>query len=489
MKVLLTGANGYIGMRLLPLLLDAGHEVICTVRNAKRFSIDEDVTNRIQVIEVDFLDPKSIVKIPQDIDVAYYLIHAMAGQTGNFKRLEEQMAENFVSFLETTTAQQLMYLTGIIADDANSEHFESRFATEQILKRCAIPHTVLRAAIIVGSGSASFEIIRDLVEKLPVMVAPRWLKSRCQPIGIRDVLSYIMLATGNEQMYNKVYDIGGPDILSYKEMLLQFAEVRGLKRYILTLPLLSPRISSLWLYFVTSTSVHLARNLVDSMRFDVLMQNNHIDLVAPHKCMTYREAVQLAFLRVSQNAVLSSWKDSAASSSAVVNDPDEYSEVPRYGCFRDKQIADLKISLQEAKDNIWRIGGDQGYYYATYLWKLRGYLDKLTGGIGLRRGRRSPTELYPGDALDFWRVLVADKASGRLLLYAEMKLPGEAWLEFKLQKRNGKNVIVQTATFRPKGLLGRLYWYAVWPFHIFVFGGMAGNIASTRRQSNASLRA
>lgn len=486
MKILLTGANGYIGMRLIPELTRQGHTVVCAVRNAKRLPEEARQREGVAVIEADFLDAASLSNLPVDIDAAFYLIHSMAGQTGNFQEKEETMARHFVEYINGTSAKQIIYLTGIVNQGPTSEHFASRLATENILKESKIPLTALRAAIIVGSGSASFEIIRDLVEKLPVMVAPRWLNSKCQPIGVRDVLTYLTAAIGNEHMYGKSVDIGGPDVLSYKEMLLQYSEVRGLKRYILTLPMLTPRLSSLWLYFVTSTSIHLARNLVDSMKFDVVMTDNRISALIPHEPMTYREAVKLAFLRVSQNAVLSSWKDAASSSGTYLTDPDAYSEVPKYGCFHDHQVFPLEVSVEQGLENIWAIGGDRGYYYATFLWKLRGYLDKLVGGIGLRRGRRSPTDINPGDALDFWRVLVSDKEQRRLLLYAEMKLPGEAWLEFSIKDNKEGPVLSQKATFRPKGLFGRLYWYAVWPFHIFVFGGMARRMARHRSTAEES---
>lgn len=478
MKILLTGANGYIGMRLIPELISQGHQVVCAVRNTKRFPAEVKERKGVTAVEADFLDAPSLSHLPDHIDAAFYLIHSMAGQTGNFQELEETMARNFVNYIDQTSAKQIIYLTGIVNQGPTSEHFASRLATEEILKQSKVPLTALRAAIIVGSGSASFEIIRDLVEKLPIMVAPRWLNSKCQPIGVRDVMTYLTSSIGHPPMYGRSVDIGGPEVLTYKDMLLQYAEVRGLKRYILTLPLLTPRLSSLWLYFVTSTSIHLARNLVDSMKYDVVMTNHHIQSLIPHEPMTYRESVRLAFLRVSQNAVLSSWKDAASSSGTHLTDPDEYSEVPTYGCFHDQQVVPLKVSVEQGLDNIWRIGGLRGYYYATFLWKLRGYLDKLVGGIGLRRGRRSPTDINPGDALDFWRVLVSDKKQRRLLLYAEMKLPGEAWLEFSIKEKEEGHVLSQRATFRPKGLFGRLYWYAVWPFHIFVFGGMAKRMSA-----------
>ncbi len=482
MKILLTGANGYIGARLIPLFLEKGHTVICCVRNKSRLASGDINIDHLQVLEADFLDQQSLEKLPKDIDVAFYLIHSMASKTGDFMEQEQLMAQNFVDYLEGTSARQLIYLSGIANEHTTSEHFQSRLATEEILKSSKVAYTVFRAAIIVGSGSASFEIIRDLVEKLPVMVAPRWLNSRCQPIGVRDVLHYLTESIGLKASYNRVFDIAGPEVLSYKDMLLQFARVRRLRRYILTLPLLTPRLSSLWLYLVTSTSVHLARNLVDSMKFDVLAGDDSINEIIPRKCMSYEEAVQLAFLKISQNAVLSSWKDAAASSGTTLIDPEEYSEVPRHGCFKDLQMVQIgnEAEVDQVLENVWSLGGSRGYYYATYLWKLRGYLDKFVGGIGLRRGRRSPTELNPGDALDFWRVLVSNKEERKLLLYAEMKLPGEAWLEFRIVKKGGKPCLLQTATFRPRGLFGRMYWYAVWPFHIFVFGGMAKNIVNYR---------
>ncbi len=478
MKTLVTGANGYIGMRLIPALLEKGHEVICCVRNRSRLPIDENYHPNIKVVEGDFLKPETLEDLPVEIDVAYFLIHSMNSSTGNFKHLESKTAQNFKAYVDRTNASRIVYLSGIVNSDELSEHLESRLNVEKILKTSKTSFTVLRAGIIVGSGSASFEIIRDLVEKLPVMIAPKWLKTKCQPIAIRDVIAFLSNVITLDEAKDKVYDIGGPDILSYKEMLLQFAEVRGLRRTIITIPALTPRLSSLWLYFVTATSYNLARNLVDSMKVDVIAESNDLTQQLKIQPITYKKAVEYAFQRIKQNLVVSSWKDSVVASDDQVSEIEKFIEVPTHGCLTDFKKKKIEGSIDKVTDNIWSIGGKKGWYYGTALWKMRGYLDKLFGGIGLRRGRRSPTDLNPGDALDFWRVIVANKKQRRLLLFAEMKLPGEAWLEFSITEEDGHAYLNQTATFRPKGLLGRLYWYSVWPFHMFVFEGMAKRIAN-----------
>ncbi|MEM9053204.1 MAG: SDR family oxidoreductase [Bacteroidota bacterium] len=478
MKILLTGANGYIGMRLLPLLLEQGHFVYCSVRDRARIPLESFENNNLEVIEADFLDNRSLQKLPIEIDAAYYLIHSMSDRHGDFSSMESTSATNFVEYLDKTSCKRLVYLSGIVNDPDLSEHLKSRLLVEKILKKAKAAHTVLRAGIIVGSGSASFEIIRDLVEKLPIMIAPKWLNTKCQPIAIRNVINYLSNVIEKSETENQVYDIGGPEVLTYKQMLLQYSEVRELIRYIYTVPVLSPRLSSLWLYFVTATSYNLARNLVDSMKVDVVASDQRIRDIINVEQISYKEAVNLAFQKIEHNLVLSSWKDAVVTSGSEVSNTGDFVKVPIHGCFKDKKVRQFERPSQEVLDNVWRIGGDQGWYYGTVLWRIRGYLDKLFGGIGLRRGRRSPTEIYPGDALDFWRVIVASREKSRLLLFAEMKLPGEAWLEFQIFHLKGKQYIRQTATFRPKGLLGRLYWYAVWPFHIFVFNGMINRLVS-----------
>jgi uncharacterized protein YbjT (DUF2867 family) len=475
MKILLTGATGYIGKRLIPVLIEQGHSVVCCVRDVDRFPKEGVYKHpNISPLEVDFINNIPNSELIKDIDVAYYLIHSMSANVKDFQKLEEISAKNFVSMIKDTSVKQIIYLGGIINETKLSKHLASRKRVEEILVASEIPLTSIRAGIIVGSGSASFEIIRDLVEKLPAMITPKWLNTKHQPIAIRNVLEYLSEVLLKPETFNKSFDVGGPDVLSYKEMLLQLAEVRGLKRFIFTVPVMTPRLSSYWLYFVTSTSYMLAINLVNSMKIEVVAKDNELEKMLGIKPISYQEAVKLAFQKIEQNNVVSSWKDSLVSS-YVDNSLLEHINVPTNGCFVDKREKEIS-NVEQVMNNIWSIGGERGWYYADWLWHIRGFLDKLVGGVGLRRGRTNKNEIHTGDTLDFWRVLAADKQNKRLLLYAEMKLPGEAWLEFKVINQDGKSVLSQTATFRPKGLLGRIYWYSVLPIHFFIFDGMAENI-------------
>ncbi|HET6557675.1 MAG TPA: SDR family oxidoreductase [Prolixibacteraceae bacterium] len=481
MKILLTGATGYIGKRLLPVLLEQGHEVVCCVRDKKRFPTDGIYQHPgISLFEIDFLKAIPSVEDITDIDAAYYLIHSMSSTEGDFEKLESVSAANFVEMVDKTKARQIIYLGGITNEAELSKHLASRKNVQDILSKSHVPLTTIKAGIIVGSGSASFEIIRDLVEKLPVMITPRWLNTKCQPIAIRNVLEYLSGALLKPETYGQSYDIGGPDILTYKQMLFQFGEVRNLKRYIYTVPVMTPRLSSYWLYFVTSTSYKLAVNLVNSMKVEVVAKDNRLEKLLHIQPITYKEAVKLAFLKIDQNNVVSSWKDSLVSSfrnQSLL----EYINVPTDGCFTDIREKLITTSADQVLSNIWSIGGRRGWYYGNWMWNIRGFMDKMVGGVGLRRGRTNASAIYTGDTLDFWRVLVADKANKRLLLYAEMILPGEAWLEFKIVQKDDQMVLQQTATFRPRGVLGRLYWYSVLPFHFFVFDGMARNLVSSSK--------
>lgn len=479
MKILLTGATGYIGKRLLPVLLDQGHEVVCCVRDKSRFPSEGIYQDpKISLFEVDFLEEIPSSESIEDIDAAYYLIHSMSSFQPNFEQLEARSARNFLQLVSPTKIQQIIYLTGITNEEKLSRHLASRKNVEKILGSSEIPLTSVKAGIIVGSGSASFEIIRDLVEKLPVMITPKWVNTRGQPIAIRNILEYLSGVLLKKETFNRAFDVGGPEILTYKEMLLQFAEVRGLKRYIFTVPVMTPRLSSYWLYFVTSTSYKLAVNLVNSMKIEVVAKDNELEKMLGIHPIPYKKAVELAFQKIEQNNIISSWKDSLASSdldSSIM----ENIHVPTEGCFFDKREKLIEGDPELVLKNIWSIGGRHGWYYGNWMWKVRGILDKIAGGVGLRRGRTHPHHINTGDTLDFWRVLVADKKNKRLLLYAEMKLPGEAWLEFRIREKDGQHYLQQTATFRPIGLGGRLYWYAVLPFHYFVFEGMAGNLLKT----------
>ncbi len=473
MKILLTGANGYIGMRLLPLLLKENYEVVCAVRDAERLSVDKETKAQIEIIEIDFLEDNS-VELPEDIDVAYYLIHSMSSSTTDFDELEAKSARNFIKMVGTTKIKQVIYLSGIVNQKELSKHLKSRKQVENILREGDFALTVLRAGIIVGSGSASFEILRDLCEKLPFMITPKWVNTKCQPIAIRDVIFYLTNVIDKKECFNQSFDIPGPDTLSYKEMMKTYAEVRELPLTIVNVPVMTPKLSSYWLFFVTATSYKLAQNLVDSMKVDVTTKDRKLEQMLNYELISYKKAIALAFDKIEQNQVLSSWKDSKVSGRFSKKDLDRYIKVPKYGCLKDHQHTKVD-DVQKSLDKIWEIGGKNGWYYANFLWRIRGFIDKLFGGVGLRRGRTNIASINPGDALDFWRVLYADKAEKRLLLFAEMRVPGEAWLEFYI---DDNDILHQNATFRPRGLKGRLYWYSMLPFHYFIFAGMLNRIAN-----------
>ncbi len=477
LNILITGSNGYIGERLIPALLEQRHQLFCCVRNKERFK-DDHQQDGITTIEIDFLKTPSGILFPAKIDVAFFLIHSMSSE-GDFEAKELSTANHFLQLIEQTNCKQIIYLSGIVNEQHLSKHLHSRLAVENRLRESKIPLTVLRAGIIIGSGSASFEIMRDLVEKLPVMITPKWLNTKCQPIAVRNVIQFLSGVMLQEKTYRQHYDISGKEVLTYKEMLLYFAEVRKLKRWIFTLPVMTPRVSSYWLYFITSTSYPLAVNLVNSMKVNMIAQPNTLAADLNIDLLPYKSAVQLAFEKIEQNMVLSSWKDSFSSSNASQNWMDMV-EIPSYGCYKDIKWRTLGADSEKVLNNIWSIGGKRGWYYGNALWKARGLLDKIFGGVGLRRGRTNHNDIHRGDALDFWRVLIADKKNKRLLLFAEMKLPGEAWLEFRIIQKHNKLQLRQTATFRPRGLWGRLYWLFVLPFHYFIFNGMINNIIKTK---------
>ena len=475
MKILLTGANGYVGKRLLPILLQDGHEITCCVRDKNRLGLDETTLSRIQIWEVDFLDDVNLDNCPSGIDVAYYLIHSMSSSTTSFDVLEANAALHFNEYMLAIGTTHVIYLSGIINDLQLSKHLQSRSDVEDILYKGSFNLTVLRAGIIVGSGSSSFEIIRDLCEKLPLMLTPKWVLTKSQPIAIRDVIKYLTGVMLREDCYNESFDIGGPNIISYKQMMLLYAKTRGIKLWIHTFPIMTPKLSSYWLYFVTSTSYKLAINLVESMKMEVVCKDNRLQAKLGIRPISYVDAIKLAFKKIEQNLVISSWRDSL-SSSHFSKDLSGYIQLPTYGCLKDTQSTPV-YNIEQTLDNIFSIGGEKGWYYGNWLWQMRGRLDRLFGGVGLRRGRTNPNTINSGDSLDFWRVILASRDQKRLLLFAEMRLPGEAWLEFKIDENN---VLHQIATFRPKGLWGRIYWYSLVPFRFFIFGGMIKKIATSK---------
>ncbi|HEY6063136.1 MAG TPA: SDR family oxidoreductase, partial [Chitinophagaceae bacterium] len=478
MRILLTGANGYIGMRLLPVLVEAGHEVTCVVRDRNRFKPSPDLLNKITIIEFDFLQPENALQHfnKKYFDVAYYLIHSLGDTSTTLKEYEVRSAGCFVLVASLTQVKQIVYLGGISNEKNLSKHLLARRVVKDVFIRSGIPYTIFEAGIIVGSGSISFEIIRDLTEKLPIMIVPRWLNSRCQPIAIRNVINYLHRCLLYEKTFFRVFEIGGPDVLTYKQMLKEFAAVRGYKRYIISLPVLFPGLSVYWLYLTTSANITIARQLVQSMKHDVVCKEHSVHDIIPQELYSYREAIKMAFLKIEQNMVVSSWTDAAASSLGRL-DVNQYVNVPVNGCYKDRRWTEIdKDEVEEVANRFFGIGGNHGWYYADKLWRLRGFMDKLAGGVGMTRGRRSDVDIQPGDALDFWRVLLVDRKNHRLLLFAEMKLPGEAWLEFSIVQNENRCLLKQTATFRPRGILGRNYWYAMLPFHYFIFRNMLKRI-------------
>ncbi len=473
MKVLVTGANGYIGTRLVPMLVDNGHEVCVLVRGRQRLDLPDEILKKLQIIEADLLEKESLEKISDEIDAAYYLVHSMTTSSGAFAPLEEKCARNFSERMEKTKARQIIYLSGLANEENLSKHLSSRRQVEVILRQGKVPVTTLMAGIIIGSGSASFEIIRDLVEKLPVMITPRWVRNLVQPIAISDVLGYLIDVLGHQKCLGKRFEIGGPDVLSYKEVLLQFARIRGLKRWLVSLPVLTPKLSSYWLYFMTSANYYLASSLVESLKNNAICKEHEIEKIFPKKLLSFEQAVKRAFEKIERDDISSSWKD-ALGDSSLQSDFSIYTHPPRFGVFFDRQVVNFSSSPDQVLETIWSLGGENGWLYMNWCWVLRGAIDRLLGGVGLRRGRTHEKKLKEGDSLDFWRVLLADKANKRLLLYAEMKMPGEAWLEFQIKGQ----ALYQTATFRPRGIWGRIYWYALWPFHELIFRGMARSIVN-----------
>ncbi len=482
--IFVAGASGYIGGRLVPRLLAAGYQVRALARNPEKLrqrswsrhpdmQMLNDTTPELEIVRGDILDYPSLVKALEGCRAAYYLVHSMNPEVADFSHTDRVAAMNMAKAAAEAGLEQIIYLGGLGEEGSGlSHHLQSRSEVGQILQLGSVPVTILRAAMIIGSGSASFEILRYLVDRLPVILTPRWLNTPCQPIGVRNVLYYLLGCLECPETRGETFDIGQPEIVTYRQLMEIYAEEAGLtKRWIIPLPFLTPRLSSYWIHLVTPVPAALARPLSEGLKNPVVCHENRIADLLPQDLFDCRTAIRLALERIKQRQVESSWSDSGQIH------PAEWSNQGDPDWAGGKIFTDARrIIVATTPDELWpaliSIGGEVGWYYANWLWELRGFIDRIFGGVGLSRGRRDSLEVYPGDALDFWRVVSVEKPR-KLLLYAEMKVPGEAVLSFKLNElEDGRTELQQVARFLPRGLLGLLYWYGVTPFHSFIFSGM-----------------
>ncbi len=473
-QIVVIGATGYVGGRLVTKLLDAGHHVRVLARSpqrAERYSWSDDVV----LLQGDVLRPETLAAAVEGADVVYYLVHSMGGP-GDFAEADARAAAHVRDACDAAGVGRIVYLGGMGDDDATSAHLASRHEVGRILAAGRTPTTELRAAVIIGSGSLSFEMLRYLVEVLPAMVTPTWVRSRCQPIAIRDVLHYLVAVIDDAEPIDRVLEIGGPDIVSYEELMQLYAEVAGLRRRIIVpVPVLSPTLSARWIGLVTPLPAATARPLVDSLRHEVVVTDRAIDDLFPHEPLGLRAAIELALRRTRAEAVDTRWSDAGFTPADVIEGDPPWAGGATY---TDHKVVTTSASPDAVFEAFSRIGGDNGYYVVDWAWRLRGAIDRLLGGPGLRRGRRHPVELRPGESLDFWRVTLVDEGR-ELVLQAEMKVPGKAWLTWRVEGPDSDGVVTlhQLASFAPRGLFGRAYWFAMLPFHGMIFAGMARSIA------------
>jgi uncharacterized protein YbjT (DUF2867 family) len=473
-KILITGATGYIGRRLKNrLLAHQEYQLRLFVRNKRK--VGEGARQSIEIVEGDTFNEEKLAQALVGIDVAFYLIHSM-GADKDFKSLDRISAENFRDACIDAGVKKIIYLGGLGVKETASKHLLSRIETGEILSARPDDITTIwfRAGVIIGSGSASFEIIRNLAQKLPVMVTPRWVNTKTQPIAVDDVLSYLEASISLKNTGNTVIDIGS-DVMSFREMMIAAGRAMGLKRFIIPVPALTPRLSSYWLVLITTVPFKMAGSLVEGLKSETVKQNDNAVLLFPTiKPMSFTDAVKKAIDEIEKDQVVSRWCDSSAGEACDII----YQDDPSSAIIRDRRVVEFgELSPEKVFRSALAIGGERGWYKYNVLWRLRGAMDKLVGGYGLSRGRRVKGELRVGDSLDFWKV--ADiKPNKRLLLLAQMKLPGKAWLEFSIEN----NTLIQTAHYYPHGLWGRLYWYATNPFHNLVFQDLAEKIVKQARQ-------
>ena len=489
-KILVTGASGYVGGRLVTALLEDGASVRVFVRDQKKAQSNSWASS-VEIATGNASDYQSTLKALNGIHTAYYLLHSINAGT-NFDKIESEMANNFAKASEEAGVKQIIYLGGINNDLKSSKHLNSRANTGRSLASTSVPVMEMRAGIIIGSGSASFEMLRHLTHRLPVMTTPKWVMNKTHPIAVRDVLWYLKSAAKLEKPVTGIFDIGGPEVLTYADMMQKFAKLSGLrKRLIIKVPVLTPNLSSLWIGFVTPVPTTLARPLVGSLISEVVADPaKSIDHLIPKPAeglIDVSTAITLALSKVSSNAVSTRWSDATAPYAPwqkAQSDPDWAGEA----LYKDTKVRVTDASMENLWVAIEEIGGDNGWYGADFLWYARGVMDRMIGGVGLRRGRRDPIHLRVGDSLDFWRVesLIPGQS---LKLYAEMILPGKAWLEFRIKKLpNGQSEVTQEASYSPRGLGGQLYWYAVLPLHTFVFPTMIRNLIRSANRKDYAAR-
>lgn len=483
-RSLVTGATGYVGGRLVPQLLDAGHTVRVMVRDPRKAAA-HDWSDDVEVAIADASDPQQVHTALQDVEVAYYLLHSIGTGKG-FGETERAIAQTFANEAARAGVTRIIYLGGMDPAGENlSEHLQSRKQVGDILLTSGVPTTVLQAGVIIGSGSASFEMLRYLTERLPIMVTPKWVKTRIQPIAIRDVLRYLVGSATMPAEVNRRFDIGGPEVLTYLDLMQRFARISGLpRRRVVTVPVLSPGLSSHWVGLVTPVPASLARPLVESLKNTVVAADHDIARYVPDPpegLITFDRSVELALAKIQNLDVPTRWSSAStagAPAEGLPTDPDWAGG----SLYKDERTREVHATPEQLWTVIEGIGGRNGWYSWALAWRVRGVLDRLVGGPGLRRGRRNPRDLVVGDALDFWRVEETDDATF-LRLRAEMKLPGLAWLEMQVGSTDGGTTTFHhRALFHPKGLLGHLYWWSILPFHGIVFGSMQRNIAKAAEQ-------
>jgi uncharacterized protein YbjT (DUF2867 family) len=487
--ILVTGATGYVGGRLTPALLDAGYRVRAMARSLEKVGCRPWAGHsRVELVQGDVLDLESLKQATSSCRAAYYLVHSMIAQKEKFVEADRRAAQNMVEAALAAGLERIIYLGGLaeVSQGSLSKHLKSRIEVADILQAGPVPTTDLRTPMILGSGSASFEILRYLVERLPAMITPRWVQSMNQPIAIRNVITYLIGCLEHDETIGQTYDIGGPDILSYRDLLDIYAEEAGLKkRLIIPVPVLTPTLSALWIHLISPVPTSIALPLTEGLTSDAVCTENRIQEIIPQRLLSCREAIRVAMDRIQQEQVDTCWMDAGDMLEpewAHCGDA-EWAGGTIMNCgYR----ARIKATVDEVWQPVSRIGGRTGWYFGNFLWRLRGIMDRLAGGVGLRRGRRHPTEIRVGDALDFWRVLEVEPPQ-RLLLIAEMKTPGEALLEFQITPLANAEVEFQMLSrFLPKGLFGILYWYGLYLFHQWIFYGMLKAIAKSIKKPMVS---